>query len=249
MTVNKFRRFSELHKAGDPLVLFNIWDAGSAKTVAAAGAPAIATGSWSVAAAHGFGDGEALPLDLALANAERIVRSVDLPVAIDFEGAYAVDPEQVGIHAWRLAGTGAIGCNFEDRLVAGDGLHPLRAQAERITAMRQGAGEAFFINARTDIFLKAESKDHRAGLGQALERAHAYAEAGANGFFVPGLHTPDLIGRICEASPIPVNIMAVDGTLEAHLLAQLGVARISHGPRPYRDAMRRLEDAAARFYR
>ena len=85
--------FRRLHVAGDPLVLFNAWDAGSARAVAAGGARAIATGSWSVAAAHGYTDGEALPIDLAIGNLERIVRAVELPVTIDFEGAYAVDPD------------------------------------------------------------------------------------------------------------------------------------------------------------
>jgi 2-methylisocitrate lyase-like PEP mutase family enzyme len=249
MTLTKFQRFAELHKPGDPLILFNVWDAGSAKAVAAAGAAAIATGSWSVAAAQGFADGEALPLELALTNAERIVRAVDLPVTIDFEGAYASDPESVGINAGRLAATGAIGCNFEDRLVAGDGLYPLRDQADRIEAFREGAGLAFFINARTDVFLKAEANDHRATIGEATERAFAYAEAGASGFFVPGVVERDLIGRICEASPLPVNVMALPGVPDAEVLAGLGVARISHGPAPYRDAMKRLEDAAARHYR
>src|SRR5688572_24317336 len=85
-------RFHALHVRGTPLVLFNAWDAGSAKVVAKAGAKAIATGSWSVAAAHGFDDGEALTLDLALANLARIARCVDLPVTLDFEGGYALEP-------------------------------------------------------------------------------------------------------------------------------------------------------------
>src|SRR5687767_8739946 len=92
----KARAFAALHKPGTPLILFNAWDAGSAKAVAEAGAKAIATGSWSVAAAHGFGDGEGLPLDLAVANAARVVAAVELPVTLDFEGGYAVEPGRVG---------------------------------------------------------------------------------------------------------------------------------------------------------
>src|SRR3954469_19602101 len=105
----KARLFASLHKPGEPLILYNAWDAGSAKVIAEAGAKAIATGSFSVAGAHGFDDREALPLDLALANAERIVAAVDLPVTIDFEGGYAVEPEAVAANMSRLGPTGADG--------------------------------------------------------------------------------------------------------------------------------------------
>src|SRR3569623_376094 len=109
---SKFETFAALHVPGDPIVLFNAWDAGSAKAGAEAGAKAIATGSASVAGAHGFSDAEALPLDLALANAARVVAAVDLPVTIDFEGAYAVAPERAAANVAKLAATGAIGCYF-----------------------------------------------------------------------------------------------------------------------------------------
>src|SRR3954466_14079360 len=110
----KARLFASLHRPGDPVVLYNAWDAGSARMVAEAGAKAVATGSASVAAAHGFHDAEALPLELALANAARVAQAVELPVTIDFEGAYAVEPGGVAANMKRLAETGAIGCNFED---------------------------------------------------------------------------------------------------------------------------------------
>jgi 2-methylisocitrate lyase-like PEP mutase family enzyme len=244
-----FQKFRELHRPGDPLILFNAWDAGSAKAVAEAGAPAIATGSWSVAAAHGYADGEKLPIDLVLANSERICAAVDVPVTIDFEGGYGHAPDEVWRGAAALAETGAIGCNFEDRMVAGDGLYPVRDQADRIAAMSDAAAPFFFVNARTDIFLKTPGADHGERLGEAVERAFAYREAGASGFFVPGLVARELIGRLCERSPLPVNIMAMPGAPDADQLADLGVARISHGPFPYRQAMQRLKDAAAEHYR
>jgi 2-methylisocitrate lyase-like PEP mutase family enzyme len=149
MSNDKAERFAALHRPGEPVVLFNAWDPGSASLVAEAGAAAIATGSWSVAAAHGYHDAEALPLDLALANAERVVRSVDLPVTIDFEGGYAVEPEALATNVKRLAETGAIGCNFEDQAIGGEGLHPIELQSARIRAARAAVGPGFFINART----------------------------------------------------------------------------------------------------
>ncbi len=244
---SKFETFAALHVPGDPVILYNVWDAGSAKAVAEAGARAIATGSASVAQAHGYDDAEALPLALALANAERVVAAVDLLVTIDFEGAYAVAPADVAANMKKLAATGAIGCNFEDQVVGGEGLHPVALQAERIAAARAAVGADFFINARTDIFLK--SRDHdEAKVDAALDRAEAYAQAGASGFFAPGLADPALLRRLCAASPLPVNFMAWPGTPPAAEIAATGIARISHGPFPWKLAMQALKDAAAAEY-
>src|SRR5256714_1951011 len=138
--MSKFEQFARLHVAGEPLALFNVWDAGSAAAVAKAGAKAIATGSASVAAANGFADGEAVPMDFAIANAKRIVDAVNLPVTVDFEGGYAADPEEAGRNVAKLAATGAIGCNFEDQVVGTDQLYPIAEQAARIAAVRRAVG-------------------------------------------------------------------------------------------------------------
>jgi 2-methylisocitrate lyase-like PEP mutase family enzyme len=246
---DKARAFAALHRPGEPVVLFNAWDPGSAKTVAEAGAKAIATGSASVAAAHGFEDAEALPIELALDNAARIVAAVGLPVTVDFEGAYGASPETVAANMKRLAATGAIGCNFEDQMIGGEGLHPIEAQAERIRAAREAVGPDFFINARTDIFLKTRAATHEmAAIEHALERARAYAEAGASGFFVPGLVDLHQLAVICAASPLPVNFMAFPGAPAAEAVAKAGIARISHGPYPYLLAMKTLKEAAETIY-
>jgi len=191
--MSKFDDFAKLHVAGDPLVLFNAWDAGSAEAVAKSGAKAIASGSASVSMANGFGDGQEVPLDLALANAARIVTAVELPVTIDFEGGYATDSAGLAANARRLAETGAIGCNFEDQVVGTDRLYEVADQAERIAALRAGVGADFFINARTDLFLKAKPEAHDAALAdQAIARGQAYAAAGVNGYFIPGLANLEL---------------------------------------------------------
>jgi 2-methylisocitrate lyase-like PEP mutase family enzyme len=246
----KFRLFAALHVAGDPVVLYNAWDAGSARVVAEAGARAIATGSASVAAAHGFDDAEGLPLELALANAARVVGAVELPVTIDFEGAYAVAPDEAAANVAKLAATGAVGCNFEDQMVGGEGLHPIALQAERIRAIREVVGPDFFINARTDLFLKAKMETHDSAMvGAALERASAYAEAGASGFFVPLLADLALLAKFCAASPLPVNFMAFPGAPSAAEVAAAGVARISHGPFPHKLAMKALAEAAREIHK
>lgn len=244
----KAQAFADLHIPGTPLVLYNIWDAGSAKVVEEAGAKAVATGSWSVAAAQGFEDGEKLPLEIALMTARRICKTVDLPVTLDFEGTYAVGPTGVATNVTLALKQGIVGINFEDQVVGGKGLHKEADQVKRIAAARAAAedyGVPLYINARTDLFLQEKNADWHAGLmPQALERLAAYTDAGASGFFVPGLTDPELIGRICEASDLPVNIMASPQGTDRAAVAELGVARISHGPAPYRQALR---DLATRY--
>lgn len=245
---SKAEQFHALHVAGKPLVLFNAWDAGSAKAVAAAGASAIATGSWAVAAAHGFADGEQLHLALALANLARIVAAVPLPVTIDLESGYGKTPEAVAATAQQALQAGAVGCNLEDSYPEDGSLRPVAEQAERLAAVRRAATALdlpFFINARSDIFLRGDPSTHtEAMVEQAIARAHAYAEAGANGLFVPGLAAPALIARMVAGSPLPLNIMVTDGTPTLAQMAELGVARVSHGGRPYRHMMQALEQAA-----
>lgn len=241
----KARTFAGLHRAGEPLILFNAWDAGSALAVAGAGATAVGTGSWSVAAAQGFPDGEKMPVDLVLANVERIVATVDLPVTVDLEGGYD-DAAATGARARRA---GAVGCNIEDGVVGGEGLYPADRHAARLAAVREAAGPGFFINARCDLFLEAKREAHdEALLDAALARAEAYAAAGADGLFLPGLLDETLIAAACERSPLPVNIMVWPNTPPLRRLAELGVARISHAGAPWREAMKALEEAARRAH-
>jgi 2-methylisocitrate lyase-like PEP mutase family enzyme len=232
--MSKFEEFARAHVAGDPLVLFNAWDAGSADAVAKSGAKAIATGSASVAMANGFGDGQKVPLELAIANAARVVKAVELPVTIDFEGGYAEDAGALTANGRQLAGTGAIGCNFEDQVVGTDRLYDIADQVARIAALRAGVGSDFFINARTDLFLKAPSEAHDSALAeQAIERGKAYAATGANGYFIPGLKDLSLVERIAQAVGLPVNAMHLPGGPSRSEWASAAVARVSHGPFPF----------------
>ncbi|MEP5732297.1 MAG: isocitrate lyase/phosphoenolpyruvate mutase family protein [Sulfitobacter sp.] len=245
--VQKARDFAALHQGDTPLVLWNIWDAGSAKAVADAGAKAVATGSWSVAAAQGFADGEALPMSAALATATQIVAAVDVPVSVDFEGGYAVQREEIAAHARLLMSTGAVGLNLEDRVVGGKGLHDTALQAGKIAAIRAEADAQelpFFINARTDVFFSGSKAPVSELVSAVLERAAAYAQAGADGLFVPGLTDLDVIAQICAGQPLPVNVMRMGDALSVEALAQAGVKRISHGPGPYMAAMKALTQAA-----
>jgi len=251
MTVDQSRKgeqFRALHIPGRPLVLFNIWDAGSAMAVAKSGARAIATSSWSVAHASGFADGERIPLTLAIDNLRRIVGATELPVTLDLESGYGETPEAVGETIRLAIEAGAIGCNLEDSFPTDGRLRETVDQANRIRRGRATADATnirFFINARTDIFFQRPPEQHDdAMVVEATARARVYADAGADGLFVPGLADIRLIERLAEASPLPLNIMVGDATPTLHALAEHGVARVSHGPRPYLMVMKALEEAA-----
>jgi 2-methylisocitrate lyase-like PEP mutase family enzyme len=240
---SKFETFAALHVPGDPVVLYNIWDVGSAHAVAAAGAKALATGSHPVADANGWPDGQQVPIDFALANAKRIADAVELPLTVDFEGAYSTDPELGAANVLRLAATGAVGCNFEDQVIGGQGVHPVEVQMQRISAIRKTVGDQFFINARTDLLLKTEQHDD-ALIDQVIERGKAFAGAGASGFFVPRLADARHIVRVVEAVPLPLNVIAFPGAPEKSVWTNAGVARISHGPFPHRALMAKLTEMA-----
>jgi len=240
---SKYETFAALHVPGDPVVLYNIWDVGSALAVVKAGAKALATGSHPVADANGWPDGQQVPLDFALANASRIVAATDLPLTVDFESAYSENPAIAAVNVARLAETGAVGCNFEDQVIGGEGIHPLKAQATRIAAIRKAVGDDFFINARTDLFLKTQTYD-KALVDEVVERGKAFADAGASGFFVPRLADPRQAERIVKEVPLPLNLIAFPGAPSKQDWANAGVARISHGPFPHRALMERLTEMA-----
>ena len=241
---SKYETFAALHVPGDPVVLYNIWDAGSALAVVAAGAKALATGSHPVADANGWPDGEQVPIDFVFANATRIVGAVEVPLTVDFESAYSTDPEEGGANVARLKATGAVGCNFEDQVIGGEGVHPLNLQVKRIAAIRRAVGSDFYINARTDLFLKTQTYDD-ALIDQVVERGRAFADAAASGFFVPRLADPAQIERVVREVPLPLNVIAFPGAPDKKVWASAGVARISHGPFPHRALMAKLTEMAA----
>ena len=240
--------FRGLHTKGTPLVLYNVWDVGSALAVASSGAPALAMSSSALSASHGLEDGQLLPLPVLLETAASIVAAVpQLPLSVDFEGAYAVSPDQVRVNIGRLIATGAVGVNLEDQRVGpgpswtnGTGMYPVKQQAARIRACREAAdasGMPLVINARTDVLLKEpDLAKHSLLFGEVMERAAAYSQAGADCLFVPALENVDLdlLSRICAASPLPVNAMHLGPPSGVAALAAVGVARVSHGSMPFR---------------
>jgi 2-methylisocitrate lyase-like PEP mutase family enzyme len=240
---SKAVRFRNMHVSGDPLVLLNVWDVASARVVASNPATkAIATASWSVAAAMGYSDGQHLPLDDVLDLASRIVAVTDLPVSVDFEKGYAADLSGLEDNIRRLCQTGAVGLNIEDSMGDDDGpCWPIAEAARRIECVRRAAaaeGVPIVINARTDVLAGGGE------VAEAIERGNAYLTASADCIFVlsgigPGL--PSLVRDIAG----PVSVLAGAGSPPVSVLAGLGVARISVGPGAMGVAYAALADLVA----
>jgi len=241
--------FHDLHSDETLLVLTNVWDVGSALAVQHSGAKALATGSWSVAAAQGYADGEQLPFDQLIATTRNIASRTQLPLSVDIETGYAEDLSSLAESIARIIEAGAIGVNIEDQVIGGETLRGIDQQAQRLQAIREksnGLGVSLFINARTDVFLREPNQEAHAELfGAAVERGRAYAEAGASGFFVPGLTDAQLISQMAADLSLPLNVMVADTPIDVARWQAAGVKRISAGPNPYRRAMAGLTAEAA----
>jgi 2-methylisocitrate lyase-like PEP mutase family enzyme len=221
-----------LHVPGEPLVLPNAWDAASAKAVVAAGFPVVATKSAGVAESLGYEDHEGAPPEEMLAAARRIARAVEVPVTVDAEGGYRLGPTEL---AAALEDVGAAGCNLEDTDHATGRLRAAGEHGDWLGAVREAA-PALVINGRIDVFLLGEG-----AMPEALERAHAYLEAGADCVYPIGLADRAAVREFVAEAGGPVNVLALPQAPSLDELAELGVARISYGSLFYREAMKQLE--------
>lgn len=222
-----------LHRTPPILVLPNAWDAASAALFARAGARAVATTSAGVANALGFADGQAAPLAQVLAATQRMAAAVQIPVSADLEAGYAETPAALQAVMRQLLATGAVGVNLEDGLPPGSSqpLRDIADQQARLRAARVAADEAgipLVINARTDVFLhQVGAPDSR--LGETLRRLQAYAQAGADCLFAPGVADAATIAALVRGLKLPLNVLAGPATPAVAELEKLGVARVSIG--------------------
>jgi 2-methylisocitrate lyase-like PEP mutase family enzyme len=244
--LNRAETLRALHRPGDPLVVVNVWDAASARVVAAApGCRALATASWAIAAAHGYPDGEHIPLELMVAAIGRIAEAVELPVSADLEAGYGGSPDAIADSVARAVEAGAVGCNLEDRVADRTRLRSAAEHAEVVGAVRaRGAelGVPVVINARTDVFLAGEEL---AVLDDAVFRGLAYLQAGADCVFAIGASDIRVIRELVRAFDGRVSVLARPGGPSLGQLAEAGVARVSFGPGPMGAAYSALADAAA----
>ncbi|HTD06324.1 isocitrate lyase/phosphoenolpyruvate mutase family protein [Undibacterium sp.] len=219
-------RFRALHAAGGAvLILPNVWDAVSARLMQQCGAAAIATTSGGVSWAHGYADGGALPMAAHLATVREIARVVQLPLTVDMEDGYASDAATAAANAAAFIAAGAVGINIEDGAAAPELL------AAKIAAIREtaaGMGVDLFINARTDVYLRALVAPELQA-AETIARAELYRRAGADGLFVPGLADLETVRRVAAAVAMPLNVMALPGIANAQQLSAHGACRVSVG--------------------
>jgi 2-methylisocitrate lyase-like PEP mutase family enzyme len=231
-------------------MLPNAWDAATARAVVAAGFPVVATTSGGVAAALGYEDREHAPAAEMLAAAARIAAAVDAPVSVDAEAGYGMEPADM---AAALQSAGAAGCNLEDSDHTGGGLRDPGRQAEWLRQVREAASDTGYrlvINARIDIFLGPWLAGAGAGAQQellpdALRRANAYLEAGADCVYPIGLWEANTLRSFVSELDGPVNVLSTPQAPPVAELAILGVARVSWGPSLFRTAMAHFQDQLA----
>lgn len=208
--MDKINAFQELHQGDGLFLLGNAWDAASARTLEAAGFPAIGTTSWGIADSFGLPDGEKMKFEEHLKIIQEIVSSVKIPVSADIESGYSEDKETIIRHVLQVAETGAA------------------EHAECLSAIRTAMDTAgyknFFINARTDVYLQENPSQE-----EALRRAKAYEEAGASGIFMPGLMEESVIRKIAGALEAPLNLLSLPGLTDAEKLKEWGIRRFSIG--------------------
>ena len=219
------RPLRQFHQSSTPLLLPNAWDAGSARVIESCGAQAIATTSAGLAWSRGYADGNMLPGSVLLTAVSEIARVLSVPLSVDMEQGYASDPAAIAENAFALASAGAVGINLED------GTDRPEVLCERIAATKRGAARAgvdLFVNARTDVYLKALTPPERA-VEEAIARGRKYREAGADGLFVPAMVHPESIHQVAAAVPLPLNVLVWAGLPPVSKLGSLGVRRVSAG--------------------
>lgn len=236
------QRFRQLHADG-LLLLANAWDAGSARLIESLAAPAIATTSAGVAWAHGYADGDQLPVPHLLAAVAEIRRVINVPLSVDVEGGYSDEPDLVADTVVQLVQNGVSGINLED---GGSDAELLCAKIARIKRACAQHGVDVFINARTDVYLRQLAPaDER--VEATLYRAALYRAAGADGLFVPGVTDAEEIRALAAQAQLPLNVMLRPNLPSPQALKELGVRRLSAGSNLAESVYGHLQQRAKEF--
>ena len=234
----KGEAFRALH-AGEPFVIPNPWDAGSARVLEALGFKAVASTSSGFAFTQGRLDGD-VTLDQVVHHAEELDRAIGLPVSIDLEHGYGREPDRAALAIERVAAAGAVGASIEDN-DPGQGIYELAHAADRIAAAAETAHGLDF-----PFTLTARAENHIRGnpdLDDTIARLQAFETAGADVLFAPGLRTGDEIRRVCEAVSKPVNVLALRG-MSMDEIIDAGARRVSVGGGLTWIAVNAMADAA-----
>lgn len=241
MSVEKFKA---LHEQDTPFIVGNVWDAHTAKAAQDAGFQGLGSSSHAIANVLGYEDGQQISVDEILFVVERIVKSVDIPVSVDFEAGYSSDPEEVAAHVKQLVDVGVVGINLEDGVVK-DGkrvLEDSQILARKIKAIK--AITNIFINARADTY----TTKHADALDESIKRAKLYEESGADGIFLPVIEKQEDIKKVVESISLPLNVFATPNITDYATLTSLGVKRISHGAKLYEKIFKLTQEQLKEIY-
>jgi len=244
-TKAKAAAFHQLHHADQIFVLPNCWDALSAVVLKAAGAKAIATTSAGLAWAHGYADGEKLPVDRLIHAVREITRIIDLPVTVDLESGFTDDLGTFATTIEAVIDAGAVGINLED------GIKTPELLVSKISVVKEVASRKdipFFLNARTDVILLSLVSESEA-VKEVIRRGTLYRKAGGDGFFVPGLVQLDKIRTIVESVDLPLNVLATRGVATIPEIEKTGAKRLSVGARLTEAVFGRLNQLARELLR
>lgn len=238
--------FRALHRGKRILILPNAWDVPSARVFEDAGFPAVATSSAGMLVALGYPDGEVIDRQEFVSAVERIARVLSVPLSADIVAGFGKTPKEVLATVKAILKAGAIGVNIEDFIHETKKLYPVERQIENVKAIRklaETAGIPLVINARTDALRFADG-DEETRIKEAIRRAIAYRDAGADCVYPMGLIDATSIARFVKALDFPINVMVRKGLPPVSELQRLGVARVSFGPTPAYAAMGLLKRAA-----
>lgn len=226
--MDKYQLFHQLHHQPTGFVLANAWDLSSAQFIQAAGAKALATTSWGIAASLGLADGENISFQTQLALVKSLTKHIHIPLTVDIESGYSNDPQQISQNVLALAKLGIVGINIEDSNKDTNALRSIEQQCTIISEIKKVLNEngfgSLFINARTDTFFVSDRP-----FQATLERAKAYQNAGADGLFVPGLTNIEQITSLTNAIDMPLNVMAMSNFNSAKAAFAGGAKRFSLG--------------------
>jgi 2-methylisocitrate lyase-like PEP mutase family enzyme len=242
----KAEEFRALHHGSKVLILPNCWDVPSARVFEDSGFPAIATSSAGMMVSLGYPDGETIEFKDYLSAVKRISRVVAVPLSVDVVAGFGQEAERVLDTVKSVVEAGAVGINIEDFATETKELYPVGSQVEKIRAIRKfgnSSGVPVVINARTDALRYAKGDD-REKFGEAVSRAKAYRDAGADCVYPMGLVAKDGISEFVKLLSFPVNVMVRKGLPPVGELRSLGVARVSFGPSASYAAMGLLKRAS-----